>query len=554
MRVQGGIEMMALDLFEQFKRMEYIFEKETAEFNPKLKIVFLSFSDGKSKAYVVKGRGNTWEESWLEAKANFNVKTENLNIVPIWLKLDWVTEVYEHAYPDFLNYISSVKSNYLREGISLDQNFDLAFMEQEVNANVFIQDKKNSNRKIMNWKNINFYTIRNSNQTVTLEDQKTENIYTFNTRSVFHDGLNCMLLDDTKFSNGRRIVSELKRNTIFSIIDNASRYLARQVNENGKFHYGYFPCFDRSINQYNILRHATSIYALIEAYEVNRDEQLVKPIQLALKYLLDKNVEVLETPDGVQRAFIVAHSNNNEIKLGAIAAAILAITKYVEVFQDDTYVAVAELLANGIEYFQNDDGSFVHVYDFPDLSLKEENRIIYYDGEATLALMRMYSMDRNHKWLDMVNKAFNYFIDAEYWKKSDHWLSYCSFELFQAESDPRILEFNLKNADGILDFSLTRETTFPALLELLLATKRTLDYAKSLSITCDFMPQFDEDKLLQAIEHRALFQLNGYMYPEVAMYFKVPEHILWGFFIRHHSFRVRIDDVAHNLLGYCGAL
>ncbi len=552
--VQGGIEMMALDLFEQFKQMEYIFEKETAEFTPEQRIVFLSFSDGKSRAYVVKGQGKTWEESWLEAKEQFRIKAENLDVVPIWLKLDWVTEVYEHSYPEFLDYISSIKSNYLREGIALDQNFDLAFIEQEVNANVFIHELKDSDRKVMDWKNINYYVKRNSSQTLSLDDQTVENIFTFNTRSVFHDGANCILLDDAKLSNGRRIVPELTRNTILSIIDNASRYLASQVNENGKFHYGYFPCFDRSINQYNILRHASSTYGLIEAYEANKDEQLVRPIQLALNYLLDKSVETLETPDGVERAFIVAHSKDNEIKLGANAAAILAITKYIKVFQDNTYVAVAELLANGIEYFQNDDGSFIHVYDFPDLSIKEENRIIYYDGEATLALMRMYSMDRNPKWLAMVNKAFDYFIAGEYWKQSDHWLSYCSYELFQAESDPKILEFNLKNADGILDFCLNRETTFPALLELLLATSKALKYAKSHSITCDYMSQFDEVKLLQAIEHRALYQLNGFMYPEVAMYFKVPEHILWGFFIRHHSFRVRIDDVAHNLLGYCGAL
>jgi hypothetical protein len=465
-----------------------------------------------------------------------------------------VTEVHEHAYPEFLDYVSGIKTNYLREGIAFDPNFNIAFMEQEVNANVFIHELKDSGRKVMAWKNINFYIKKNTGHNLMLDDKVIGKVFTFSTKSVFHDGANCFLLDSEPLSNGRRIVPELTRNTVLSVIDNASGYLAGQVKANGEFHYGYFPCFDKPIDHYNILRHASSTYSLIESYGVNKDEQLVKPIGLALKYLVDQGVETLETPDGVQRAFVVEHSSDNEIKLGANAAAILAITKYTSVFKDDKYIAVAELLASGIEYFQNDDGSFVHVYNYPDLSVKEENRIIYYDGEAAFALMRMYGMDRNHKWLDMVNKAFDYFIANEYWKNSDHWLSYCSYELFATESDPRILEFNLKNANGILDFALMRETTFPTLLELLLATRKALKYAKSLTITCDYMAQFDEVKLLQAIEHRARYQLNGLMYPEVAMYFKVPERILWGFFIRHHAFRVRIDDVEHNLSGYCGYL
>ena len=61
---------------------------------------------------------------------------------------------------------------------------------------------------------------------------------------------------------------------------------------------------------------------------------------------------------------------------------------------------------------------------------------------------------------------------------------------------------------------------------------------------------FDLQMFLDTIYTRADRQLNGYFYPEYAMYMDNPRRILDTFMVRHDGYRVRIDDVQHNIGGY----
>ena len=61
---------------------------------------------------------------------------------------------------------------------------------------------------------------------------------------------------------------------------------------------------------------------------------------------------------------------------------------------------------------------------------------------------------------------------------------------------------------------------------------------------------FEVQNLLDAIAARANRQLSGYFYPELAMYMQNPQRILGSFMMRNDKFRVRIDDVQHNIGGY----
>lgn len=515
-------------------------------------IVFLSISDGASRAYVTNGIGNSLSTSWKNAVDRSNKLIKDRRLQPIWFKVDVVKEIRSLTQSEFLQYLNAFKRNYFREGISFDPFFSTAFLEQEVNANVFVHENKSAQRKELVWKNINFYLKRYRFEEKNLSAESTKNIYPFTTHSLFCDSDSIYPLCDDRLDHGRRKVEDVSKAIAKSLVAKSSAYLKNQILETGKFRYGYFPCFDKEIDHYNHLRHSSSVYSLLESYELVEEESYLTSAMKAINYLIRESVKVVEDNSGVSRAFVIENLQEDEIKLGANAAAILAMAKYTELTQDNTYMDMMHLLAEGIFFFHNPaDGSFCHVLNYPDLSVKERFRIVYYDGEAAFALMRLYALDQNPRWLDLVKKSFRYFIEKRYWNNKDHWLSYCSFELVKVLPQREYIEFNLRNAAGILDFALERETTFPTILELLMATYQLVQLMKLKNIHLDLLATFDESKLERAILHRARHQLNGYFWPEMAMYFKAPLHILNSFYIRHHSFRVRIDDVEHNLSGYC---
>ena len=172
------------------------------------------------------------------------------------------------------------------------------------------------------------------------------------------------------------------------------------------------------------------------------------------------------------------------------------------------------------------------------------------EGEATFSLLRLYAIDKEERWLDEVKKSFEYFMKNDYWNHHDHWLSYAVNELAIYEPKDEYFQFGLKNCFGRLDFIYHRDTTYPTFLELSMAAYQMVKKMKELGKE-DLLEGYDYNFLVATIDHRAEYQRTGFFYPEVAMYMKQPGLILHGFFIRHHSLRVRIDDVEHYLSGYC---
>ncbi|MND35723.1 UDP-N-acetylmuramoyl-tripeptide--D-alanyl-D-alanine ligase [compost metagenome] len=512
--------------------------------------LFFSVSDGDRRARVVNASGPSLESAWQKGVPLLLAAMKAEGIEGRWIRLDWVEVAEATTWPRLRALLAKVKRNYFRFGIGLDPAFRFAFTEQELNANAMLYGGNTIGNAVLNEKNFSLYAATRHEDMPRLRFSDEEAIFLFATRGIFCDETGRLHpLDGEGLDAGRRRIERLDGGVVLSLLRDSSAYLARQVNEDGSFIYGYHACFDRRIEAYNALRHASTTYAMIEAWEVTHDPKLKGAIERALKYLAGTLVKPASLPDGEEAAFLV--EADNEIKLGGNAVAILALVKYMTVSGKDEWRALAERLARGIRHMQDSrTGAFVHVLNFPDLAIKQRYRTIYYEGEAAFGLMRLYGLTGDAIWLATVEKAFEHFIAKDHWKHHDHWLGYCVNELTLYRPEERYFRFAIRNIAGYLDFVENRITTFPTLLELMMAARQTLSRIAADPQLRRLLDEINLAHFERALEKRARHLLNGHFWPEMAMYCRRPDRIAGSFFIRHHAFRVRIDDVEHYLSGF----
>lgn len=507
-------------------------------------ILFFSFTDGHRRARTLTATGRTAEEAWDVGTRQALAQRADAR----WVRVDWVDAVERRTWAELKAALRNIKRNYFRLGISLDPEFRHAFLETELNANAMLYGGNRTAAAVLNEKNFAIYAARRHGLT-DLSFADGDPVWLFTTRGAFAgDDRTVHPIANAGLDSGRRTIDRLGPDEVTGLIEAGSTYLASQVGGNGKFHYGWHPCFDRPIRAYNALRHASTVYAMLEAWEVTRSPNLKRAVERARAFLTGELIETVSLAGDSDAAFLV--DVGGEIKLGGNAVAILALLKHHALTGSDESLALAERLGAGILHMQDDEtGAFRHVLVHPTLEEKERFRIIYYDGEAAFALMRLYEATGDERWLVAVEKAFDRFIAQQHWKAHDHWLSYAVNELTRYRPEDRYFRFGIDNFRTHIDFVLERITTFPTLLELMTAAESMVSRLRRDPERSRLLEGVDLPRFYRALDHRAHYLLNGHFWPELAMFFARPAKIAGSFFIRHHAFRIRIDDVEHYLSG-----
>lgn len=552
---RGGNMLVQMNTHTNLSMIKKILE--TVDKTIPTKLLIVSVGDFKKRGQIYEFYGNNLKVIWNNLLTAYRIN--QFEKAP-YLRLDIVTNEESADYHQVNERLKKIKrNNYVDFNLRIDGLRKRSFLKEELVANAIIKPSKthkvgkNHPDLHIDPQNYRGYIKRKYGREETdLSYLERSKFYFFETTSFYLEQGNVYPLKN--YGNGNRVREVTYDNleeTTRLVIEQGSMYLKKQLTKSGQFIYGYYPCYNQLLKGYNSVRHFSSLYALAEAAEYSYDPNMLQNIKNGLLWGIDN---VTSEVDGY---LLIKDYLNKEIeyKLGAQATAILAIAKYIEVTGDQQfYKYLSRLIETVSKKFITSNSKTIHVLD-ADLNLKEQFRIIYYDGEILFSLLRAYGVFHDYAIFEICEGLMERFVTDGYQKYHDHWLSYATNEMIKYQEKDTYYEFGIKNAMVNIDFIDKRDTAYPTMLELLVAASKMMKKLETSESRKRLFKTEEEfiaiqDRINTVMEKRVLHEITtGVMFPEFAQFFKKLEVINYGFFARHDRFRMRIDDAEHFLSG-----
>jgi hypothetical protein len=220
-------------------------------------------------------------------------------------------------------------------------------------------------------------------------------------------------------------VHRIDRATVRRAVERAADYVLRQMVSTGRFHYIYYPLEGRPSpsDDYSLPRHAGTTWFLSLAYRVLGAQRFKQGAQRAIEYL-GANAVPLEcklTP-------YACVGSSLDADLGSAALTVVAICEYQQATGDRRFETLARRLGRFLLWMQKDNGDFCHQYK---PGLKEKNCkdiLLYYTGEASLALAKLYQLTKDPTYLGPLERALDFLVGEKYdfflgqfFVSEDHW-------------------------------------------------------------------------------------------------------------------------------------
>jgi hypothetical protein len=506
------------------------------------RVVFLSASDGKNPARVAIGAGKGFGPALQDALARLKKWTGKRP--PRWFKLDVVQEVERPAQVDKKTVLSFDPS---LQGIAFERRFGIALLPEQLVARMLVSPEYKLRIGSVNdyWKQLG----GEGTPAPLAPKAGPWKVRFFTATSLFNDGR-----ETVRLYRGHHFPRQVAREQVLQAARAGGEYLRRAVDKDGSFAYIYYPKTNTVTDSYNIVRHAGTVYAMFEVYGATRDPELLKATQRANQYLLGLIKPYQKRKD---TACLV---ENGKIKLGAVALALVALAKEIEVTRKKTNLGVARRLARYILLAQQPSGRFISERAFrggKPLTFDSA----YYPGEAILGLLRLYAQDRNKAWLDAADRGAQWLIEVRdrgtttAKLNQDHWLLYGLNELYRFRKRPIYLTHTLRICEAI-GGSQNRRPSQPDYLgsyndppRSTPAATRAEGMMAAYRLVRDFGTKKQAQSIRDTIYLTVAFQLQTHFGPESVLYLDDPVRTLGGVHESLTNFSIRIDYVQHSLSG-----
>ena len=231
----------------------------------------------------------------------------------------------------------------------------------------------------------------------------------------------------------------LTKEDVHAFVRAAALYLARGVGADGRFRYIVDAPTDRTLSGYDWPRHSGATLFLAQAAGLDHDPLVSYAALRAAAYLRDHAM----LSCGSDRCI----GDGGQVDLGSTALAVIAFVEVARTKLDESYAALIPPLASFMRSLQRDDGEFMHLYD-RDESHPVDVQLLYYSGEAALALSRTYRLLGDERDLNAARRALAHlvgpgwdFFGSRYYFGEEHWTCQALDDLWEHAPDQQALDF-----------------------------------------------------------------------------------------------------------------
>ncbi len=231
-------------------------------------------------------------------------------------------------------------------------------------------------------------------------------------------------------------------------LDLSGKWLANNIHDDGRMTYKYWPASASESTANNMIRQWMATTALIRFGRAEMNPEILHLAEKNIQYNLD-NFYREENGFGLIEY-------GNQVKLGAVALAALAILEHPE---RERWQKEEEALQRTIEHLWNEDGSLTSFY-LPAGDMRFQN---FYPGEALLYWAFLYEREPDPKLLDRFMKSFKYYRQWHLNPQNRNpafipWHTQAYYLIWQQTGNPELADFILEMNDWLLPVQEWSET------------------------------------------------------------------------------------------------